>query len=261
MIEVGTCGFSYRDWRGVFYPENISDRDMLEYYASQFDIVEIDFTYYRMPGVKAIEGLSRKTPEDFCFCVKAPRSMTHEVADGSDEVSEVFQTFRRAMEPLVDQGKMGCILCQFPWSFKRTRENSDYIQRLPELLPDIPIVVEFRNVEWVSQSTFDLLKAGGMGFCCVDEPKLRGLVPPLAVYTSPIAYIRFHGRNASKWWKHSEAWERYDYLYSHDELLEWVPKIARLAEATEQTFVLFNNCHAGQAAVNAKNMLSLLDMA
>jgi len=261
MIEVGTCGFSYRDWRGVFYPEHISDRDMLEYYASQFDIVEIDFTYYRMPGVKAIEGLSRKTPEDFCFCVKAHRSMTHEVADGSDEVSEVFQTFRRAMEPLVDQGKMGCILCQFPWSFKRTRENSDYIQRLPELLPDIPIVVEFRNVEWVSQSTFDLLKGGGMGFCCVDEPKLRGLFPPLAVYTSPIAYIRFHGRNASKWWKHSEAWERYDYLYSHDELLEWVPKIARLAEATEQTFVLFNNCHAGQAAVNAKYMLSLLDMA
>jgi len=261
VIEVGTCGFSYRDWRGVFYPESISDREMLEWYATQFSVVELDFTYYRMPDAKTIGGMSRRTPENFSFCVKAHRSMTHELSRDSDDIAEAFQTFSKAMAPLVSEGKLGCVLCQFPWGFKRTPENSSYVQRLPALLPDIPIVVEFRNVEWVSQSTFDLLKGAGMGFCCVDEPNLRGLFPPLAVYTSPIAYVRFHGRNAKTWWKHDEAWERYNYLYTEAELLEWAPKIQRLAEATKRAFVLFNNCHAGQAAVNAKTMLSLLGMA
>jgi uncharacterized protein YecE (DUF72 family) len=161
---------------------------------------------------------------------------------------------------MADQGKLGCVLCQFPWGFKRTARNEEYVQRLPELLPGWPIVVEYRNVEWVSQATFEALRSAGLGFCCVDEPRLRGLFPPLAVYTSPTAYVRFHGRNAKSWWNHSDASERYNYLYTSDELNEWIPKIRDLAQNTEHVFVFFNNCHAGQAATNAQMMESLLGL-
>lgn len=260
MIQVGTSGFSYRDWRGVFYPEGMTDGDMLAYYATRFRTVELNFTYYQMPGVRAIEGLCRKTPEGFTFCVKAHSSMTHKMANDESQLRQDFDRFRAAMQPMVDQGKLGCVLCQFPWGFKRRAENEAYVQRLPELLPGWPVVVEFRNVEWVSHATFDMLKSAGLGFCCVDEPRLRGLFPPLAVYTSPLAYVRFHGRNAKSWWNHTEASERYNYMYTRDELTDWVPKIQDLDCNAEHTFVFFNNCHAGQAATNAEMMESLLGL-
>ena len=260
MIHLGTSGFSYKDWRGVFYPDGMAESDMLAYYAARFATVELNFTYYQMPGVRTIEGLCRKTPDGFTFCVKAHSSMTHKVADDEAQIERDFDTFRAAMRPMADQGKLGCVLCQFPWGFKRTAKNEAYVQKLPELLPDWPIVVEYRNIEWVSQATFEALKSAGLGFCCVDEPRLRGLFPPLAVYTSQIAYVRFHGRNAKSWWNHTDASERYNYLYTQDELSEWVPKIHDLAQSTEHVFVFFNNCHAGQAATNAQMMESLLGL-
>lgn len=260
MIQVGACGFSYKDWRGVFYPEGLAEREMLSYYSTQFPVVELDYTYYQMPATRTIEGLSSKTPAGFTFCVKAHRSMTHERPESDDDAAALFKTFLSALAPLADDGKLGCVLCQFPWGFKRTPENASYIERLPELLPGVPVIVEFRNVEWVSPATFDLLSRNGLGFCCVDEPSLKGLFPPLAVYTSSIGYVRFHGRNARSWWEHKEAWERYNYLYTENELRDWIPKIDSISQATERTYVLFNNCHAGQAALNAKQMESLLDL-
>lgn len=260
MILVGTSGFSYDDWVGPFYPEGITRPSMLGYYASQFPVVELDFTYYTMPGARSIAGLERKTPEGFRFCVKAHKTMTHQVPEDPDAVKGEFDKFREAMAPLVGAGKLGCVLLQFPWGFKPSPESRDYVRRLPELLEGLPGVVEFRNSTWVSQDTFDLLKESGLGFCCVDEPRLKGLFPPLSVATSNLAYIRFHGRNADKWWNHSEAWERYDYLYSEQELREWVPKILRLADRCDTVYVLFNNCHRGQAATNAKQMETLLGL-
>lgn len=260
MIQVGTSGFSYKDWRGVFYPDGMADGDLLAYYATRFSAVELNFTYYQMPGIRSIEGLCRKTPDAFTFCVKAHSSMTHKPADDESQLKQDFDRFCAAMQPMVDQGKLGCILCQFPWGFKRTAKNEAYIRNLPERLLGWPTVVEFRNIEWVSDDVFDMLRAAGLGFCCVDEPRLRGLFPPLAVYTSTPAYVRFHGRNASAWWNHTDASERYNYLYAQGELLEWVPKIRGLAAKAKQTFVFFNNCHAGQAATNAEMMQSLLGL-
>jgi uncharacterized protein YecE (DUF72 family) len=165
-----------------------------------------------------------------------------------------------AVRPLRDSGQLGALLAQFPWSFKPGDAERDLIRRIPEALGDVPGVVEFRNREWIVPPTMDLLRDLGLGFCCVDEPRLRGLVPPVAEVTSSTGYVRFHGRNAAKWWKHEHAYERYDYLYSNSELQEWEPKIRAIAERATRTFVYFNNHYEGKAPRNAEMMASLLQL-
>ena len=126
-----------------------------------------------------------------------------------------------------------------------TPENRDYLRRLREGFGDLPVVVEFRHVALVNQPTFELLKELNLGFCSVDEPRLRGLMPPVAVATGPVAYVRFHGRNAAKWYNHEEAWERYNYTYRPEELQEWVPKLRQLDAEAPLTLVYFNNHFGG----------------
>jgi uncharacterized protein YecE (DUF72 family) len=164
------------------------------------------------------------------------------------------------MEPLVERGMLGCVLGQFPWSFKATPQNREALEQFRAALPELPVVIEFRNSGWVSEETFALLRELEMGFCCVDEPRLKGLMPPVVQATSPIGYVRFHGRNAAKWWQHEQAYERYDYLYTEDELAEWVPKIRELAEETERTYLFFNNHYEGKAGQNAQMLARLLNL-
>jgi len=258
VILVGTAGFSYDDWHGALYPEGLSPRDRLTYYARRFPAVEIDFTYYRMPTARTMAGMERKTPEGFRFCVKTYRELTHEVPDDPGVLDGLFRQYREALAPLEDAGKLGCVLAQFPWKFQNLPANRDYLLRVRERLEGLALVVEFRNSTWVEPATFELLRGAGIGFCCVDEPRLRGLMPRVAVATSPVAYVRFHGRNAARWWKHEHAWERYDYLYREEELREWLPKLADLDRRAEVTYAVFNNCHAGQAARNAVDLQLLL---
>jgi uncharacterized protein YecE (DUF72 family) len=259
MILVGTAGFKYEDWRGAFYPPTLRDSDMLAFYAQEFPVLEIDYTYYKMPFARTLDAMARKTPASFEFCVKAHKTMTHEVPPDEGSQQLVFAQFMEAVKPLEEQGKLGCVLLQFPWGFKPARESMRYIERLHELCGERPAVVEFRNSAWVKEETFGLLKKTGLGYCCVDEPKLHGLMPPVAIATSKIGYVRFHGRNAAKWWAHGTASERYDYLYSNDDLQEWLPRIVSLQDQTDKVFVLFNNCHEGKAAINARDMTSLVE--
>lgn len=260
QILTGTCGFSYSDWKGVFYPQTITQQAMLSYYASEFSVVELDFTYYTMPSAKNIESMGKRTPDHFVFAVKAHKSMTHEQTFQLDEDRRNFTSFLTAMEPLMVTGKLGCILFQFPWSFKRTADHISYLEFIRGEFSDLPVVVEFRNAEWVNDDVFDRLTQLHLGFCCVDEPKLQGLFPSLSRGTSDIGYLRFHGRNAAKWWNAKEGWERYDYLYQKKELEEWVPKVLKLSSETQKTFVLFNNHHAGQAVINARMLKELLGL-
>ncbi len=118
--------------------------------------------------------------------------------------------------------------------------------------------MEFRNVEWIRDEVFDLLRKLDLGFCCVDQPRFKNLVPPVAVATSAISYLRFHGRNYEKWWQHDEAWERYDYLYSREELTEWVEKVETLAAETETVLAFFNNHYQAQAVQNAQLFTDML---
>lgn len=256
-VLVGTSGFKYSDWKPTFYPSDLPDREMLSYYSRHFPAVELDFTYYQMPSPLTVKGLERKTGTGFKFCVKAHKSMTHEMA-GPDQTRDAFGKFVAAMRPLTEADKLGCILLQFPWKFKPSTESLAYLSYAREILTGLPAVVEFRNRDWVKDETFRFLKENDFGYCCVDEPRLRGLMPPVARYTASAAYVRFHGRNAAKWWHHEEPWERYDYLYSKDELLEWLPKIRALASEAGEVYVFFNNCHAGYAAKNALDMKEIL---
>lgn len=263
-VVVGTSGFSYEDWRGVFYPQSLPQREMLEFYAGKFSAVELNYTYYRMPAARAMAAMARRVPPGFEFCVKAFQGMTHDRPAEPGEVRKLFAEFGAAMAPLAEVGKLGCVLLQFPWSFKHSPEGLAYLDTCAHLLGGLPAVVEFRNSGWVAepvrQEVFAMLRQLRFGFCSVDEPRLHGLMPRLAAATGEVGYVRFHGRNAKKWWAHAEASERYDYLYSREELAEWTAKIEQLARETKKTYVFFNNCHAGQAATNASMMAGLLGL-
>jgi len=258
MIRIGTSGYSYNDWIGPFYPEGTDRREFLSYYAERFDCVEVNYTYYRMPDAGTLAAMSARTGPDFRFTVKATREMTHEREQADPAL---FEQFIAALDPLRTEGKFGCVLAQFPNSFRLSQHNVDYLKWFRRLMQGVPVVIEFRNREWIRDETFAFLRAADFGFCCVDQPKFDSLVPPIAEATSAIGYVRLHGRNYEKWWRHDEAWERYDYLYSREELAEWVPKVRALAERTEETYVFFNNHYHAQAVQNAMDFAELLDEA
>ena len=257
-VLVGTCGFSYADWTGVFYPIGIDRAAMLSYYARHFPAVELDYTYYAMPAARTLAAMAARTPAEFLFCVKAYRDMTHRGDLPAGELARLGDQFRKALDPLTSRGRLGCVLVQYPWSFKPSGRSLEAILEIESALADLPVVVEFRNVEWIKKETFLFLHEQGLGFCAVDEPRLPGLLPPLALATSEIGYLRFHGRNAAKWWNHAESAERYSYDYSDEELAEWVPKILELGGKTKRTFVMLNNHHMGFAVRNALRLQSML---
>jgi len=251
MIKLGTSGFSYDDWVGEVYPEDLPKWQWLPYYARSFKTVELNVTYYRLPEASYVRGWIDRTPDDFLFTVKAHQSLTHE------RKSPDFQGFCKSINELFTSGKLGCILAQFPHSFHSTSENVAYLSELAKNLDKYPVVVEFRSQDWVKDEIFQLLNGLNLGYCCVDEPQIPGLMPPVAMATGPLAYVRFHGRNEEKWWQHEFAWERYDYSYSDDELKEWIPRIKDLDDQVPLTLVYANNHYKGQS-VNTINKLQQL---
>lgn len=255
MIYLGTSGFSYDDWVRQFYPAGMPKREWLIYYSREFDTCEINSTYYALPKPSTLEAMARKTGEGFLFSVKANQGMTHQRVDNA----ELFRAFRASLEPLLERGKLGCILAQFPYSFRPSRQNRDYLELFKERLGELPIVIEFRNAQWLRQEIFDWLRGNELSFCCVDEPPLPNLLPPIAEVTSNIAYVRFHGRNVAKWWQHEHAYERYDYDYSPQELSDWVPKIRKLDSVTQRTFVFANNHFQGKAITTIRQLRRMLD--
>ncbi len=252
---IGTSGYSYKDWVGPFYPPDLPQKERLRFYAQEFATCELNFTYYRLPTAQMMERMAERVPDGFLFALKAYRGITHERGDNAPEQAEKF---RAALTPLVAAGKFAGLLLQFPYSFHATPANRDYLKRVREWFGRTPLVVEFRSRDWITARTFDDLRSLEMGYCCVDLPPLRNLVPPLAVVTAPLAYVRFHGRNRAKWWRHQESWERYDYAYSDDELREWVPKIRRLESEAALTLVYANNHRRGQAVSTARQLRTLL---
>ena len=199
--------------------------------------------------------MAEKVPEGFLFAVKAYRGITHE----REEPEPQIEQFSASLSPLVGSGKLACVLVQFPHSFHSNHANWSYLRRVRDGFGDLPLVVEFRSREWVEESTFIKLRSLEVGYCCVDQPRFSTLVPPRAVITGPVAYVRFHGRNYAKWWRHKEAWERYDYTYSDEELMEWLPKIDKLDAEAPLTLVYMNNHWQGQAVGTARQLRMLMD--
>jgi uncharacterized protein YecE (DUF72 family) len=262
MIKVGTSGFSFPDWNGTVYPIGLRESDRLAYYEKElgFNVLEVNFTYYTLPSQKSFSAMSKKTSQEFEFVVKAFKGMTHELRDketgGLVDNQEIFKKFKYSLSPLIEDGKLTCVLAQFPYGFFPNRDNLGYLERFKNEMTDIPLVFELRNQTWLKDQTFQFLEKNGLGFCIVDEPKLSKLMPYLPRMTSEIGYFRLHGRNPN--WFNVPASVRYDYLYNEAELKEFVPDIQDISSKTTKTLVFFNNCHAGSAAKNAAQMAKLL---
>ena len=231
---------------------------MLEFYAQHFAAVEIDSTYYAVPKPELFERMAARTPASFRFTVKAPGSVTHVPAEAQPLPTEI-EAFRACLEPLVKSEKLGAVLAQFPHSFRPTDEGLGRLDEMREWWGGLPLVCEFRHRDWQRSEILDRLRDVRIGWCNVDEPQFRTLLRPGAEVTSRVGYVRFHGRNYEKWWRQERAsHERYSYEYGEPELSTWMPRIADVAEQTDETYVLFNNHHLGKAAINALQMRAML---
>jgi uncharacterized protein YecE (DUF72 family) len=258
VIYVGTCGFSYKDWVGPFYPPKVKAGEMLGYYAREFCAVEIDSSYYGVPSPRTVESMARRTPPDFRFSFKVPQTVTHPSEKAPLHVHDDARLLRQSLAPLESVGKLACVLAQFPNAFKPDGGRESYIERVVDAFEGVPVVVEFRNRLWQRPETIALLRALGAGYCNVDMPRLEGLLGPSSEVTGPVGYVRFHGRNTATWWRGTNV-TRYDYSYTPQELVPWTDRIAEIEAQTEQTFVFFNNHANGQAPRNAEMIASLLD--
>jgi uncharacterized protein YecE (DUF72 family) len=294
-IRIGTASWTDPTMTAgtVFYPSGVdSAEERLQYYASQFPLVEVDATYYALPAARTAELWRERTPPDFIFDVKAhalmtgqpsevkrlPKSLREALPDELREKKriytrdlpddlrrEIWRLFMEGLEPLRSAGQLGSILLQYPRWFFPLSQNREQILEARELLGGQPFAVELRNASWFNEKnidrTFRFLTGNQIPFVMVDEPQgFKSSVPPLAQVTSPeLAVMRFHGRR-------SEAWEapnmtpaeRFRYLYDREELTEWSPRLREAARQTRDLHVLMNNCYANYGATNARELAAIL---
>ena len=251
-IQIGTSGYSFDSWEGIFYPPGLAPKDRLSFYARHFGVVEINATFYGLLSPAVFSSMAEKTHEGFGFVVKANRKTTHERRD-----VEVAGRFREAVWPLIEAGQFEGVLAQFPWSFRNTPVNQAYLTACRERMGALPYFAEFRHQSWLAPGVQELLQRNQIGFVCVDEPQIGGMMPPVIQATTNTGYIRLHGRNAKSWWGPGP---RYDYLYSLQELKGWGQKAKALDGQTQKTFLFFNNCHVGQAVKNAQVLQRMLEL-
>src|SRR6266576_4925126 len=271
-IRIGTCSWADDALAKHWYPPGVKAAERLPYYAEHFDTVEVDSTYYRLPSDEMVERWAERTSDGFVMHVKAFGLMTrHPVKleslppDLRDEAptddkgrverpsrefrGEVFRRFLEALEPLRTEGKLGGILFQFPSYVVYKDRSLDYLQWARQQLGDDEMLVEFRHVSWLDDEhrdeTLRFLEELGATNVIVDAPRIEGaknVAQTVLALTSPTAYVRFHGRNAETWNKRGgSASERFDYLYSEEELREWVEPLSELAGRSETVYAMFNN--------------------
>jgi uncharacterized protein YecE (DUF72 family) len=245
-LLIGTSGFSYKDWKGHFYPESIKNSEMLSYYSRHFSCVELNVSYYTIPSASSFEIMNNKTPDNFEFIVKVNQETTHIRRQNEMALKNLVES----VNPLIDAGKLAGFLAQFPYSFHNTEKNRKYLLQTREYVRDIPLFVEFRNNSWVKNATTEFLKSNAIGYVNVDEPQLKGLIPAQQIVTSTMGYVRFHGRNREKWWDGTGS-ERYEYDYSSEQLQEWLVRVSDILKKSYKTYVFFNNHPQGKAPANA----------
>ncbi len=250
---IGTSGFSYSDWQGVFYPMELSKAKWLEYYAQKYEFCELNFSYYRMPQPQQME---KYLEYPIKYAIKAHRTMTHDRL----EAKAARQDFSHAVRVLQQDDHLAAVLLQFPFSFKYLPDNRRYLHEMLEDLADLPLVIEFRHPGWIKDSVFEELRKRAWGVSMLDSPEISGGMPRFDAVTSDIAYLRFHGRNTENWWKGDNV-SRYDYEYSTSELEEWLPRIIDMSKAAKTTYISFNNHARGQAIKNANQLKTILKKA
>jgi len=258
QIRIGPAGWSYKDWEGTVYPPHGSKFDHLAYLASFFDTIEINSPFYRIPPPTHSKSWVRRVADNpnFKFTTKVFRGFTH------DDVSLVdadVTAFRNYLDPLADANRLGAVLLQYPWSFKNSDESRDKLAALFNAFDGYPLALEVRHSTFQNEEFFEFLNEHDVAWVNVDQPLFHDSVKPSDAMTGPLAYARLHGRNYEKWFAHSETWERYNYLYSKEELAPWVDRIQTMASAKE-VYVVTNNHFRGQAIVNAVELEESLGM-
>jgi uncharacterized protein YecE (DUF72 family) len=268
-LLIGTSGYSYpgpppKGWFGAFYPQPKPKRfDELKYYSQIFNTVEINSTFYRPPSLTTTTAWATKTPADFTFSVKLWQKFTHPLKIGRKKSAEQWEPptqddidqFRAGMEPIVEAGKLGALLLQYPTGFHCTPENIERVERTLQVFYDYPKVVELRHNTWSERNPEikALLEANRASSVLIDEPKFSSSIRQSVGTTGGIFYFRAHGRNAKAWWRPQESWERYDYLYSRDEIKKIAERIksATSGPGIKKGFAFFNNHARANAAANA----------
>jgi uncharacterized protein YecE (DUF72 family) len=256
VIYVGTCGYGYKDWAGSFYPATVAPKEMLPYYARHFCAVEIDASYYGVPSAATMASMQMRSPGEFRFSFKAPRTVTHPQR-GTARVHDDARLLRERLEPLRAAGKLAAVLVQFPNAFKPDAASETYLAAVARAFAGVALVAEFRHRDWQRAQTFELLRDLDVGWSNVDLPELETLPRVSADAVGPVGYVRFHGRNARQWWTGTNV-TRYDYSYTMDELAPWADRVLDVAAQTQQTFAFFNNHARGRAAENAQMFERLL---
>ena len=266
-MRIGTCSWADKGLLEAWYPRGVSTAEKrLRYYAERFDVVEVDSPYYALPDPAVTERWARRTPDAFTFHVKASAAMTWHEGEPTDEA---FRLFRAALEPLELSGKMQGVLLQYHPRFTTSTEAKAELARAPERLAPLVPLIEFRHRSWMDEAeradTLAFLEANGLAYVSLDSPRTRAsnVSPRVAAATHRVAYVRFHGRNAATWNIRGaeSAAERFDWLYSGDELAEWVAPLARLADEAEEVYALFNNNRDDFAPRSAQVLRGLLDEA
>ena len=291
------AGWDYSDWTGIVYPSpSPRSFDRLSFLAAFFDTVEINVTFYRQPDPGASRSWIGRVSSmsSFRFTAKlhqvfthartsspargrsspsltdtGPESVTGAATEEVDLRAEA-RTYLAGIEPLLESGRLGAVLMQFPQAFQDRPHNRTHLKTVTGMLPGLPLVAEFRHRSWNNDGALAFLRDLGVGFCNIDQPALGATLPPTSHLTSSVGYVRLHGRNAVNWFTckareypagagRRSGSARYDYLYSMEELRPWVERARSMADRAEEVFVIANNHYRGKGPANALMLKSALE--
>jgi uncharacterized protein YecE (DUF72 family) len=250
QVWIGTSGYSYSDWVGPFYPRGTRPGQMLAHYCRYFPLVELNFSFYRLPTAATLARLSEQTPAGFQFLVKLPRTLSHE-----ENTADII-TFRQAVDELRGRGRLLGLLCQLPQACHNLPKHRAWVEVLAAEFAGYGLAVEFRHSSWFRPEVAPWLGERDVDLVAVDVPDLPGLYPRGLVQSSRRLYVRFHSRNAGKWYRSDK--QRYDYHYDDHALSEWTAALSRDENRCDQALLLFNNCQRSHAVANAQRMRDLL---
>jgi uncharacterized protein YecE (DUF72 family) len=262
-VRVGVAGWDYPDWKGILYPApKPRGFDPVRYLASYIDLIEINSTFYRPVSVDVGKKWAERVADfpDFRYTAKLYRRFTHE-RDTAWKAAEVKEA-AAGLHVLNDAGVLDALLIQFPWSFRNSEDNREWLSDLVDAFGEFPLAIEVRHEGWNDPEFYEWLAESGAGFVNVDQPLFKKSIRPSARVTSHIGYVRVHGRNYHDWFRKNAGRDaRYDYLYTPAELKPWVERTEEVARdrQTEKVDVVFNNHYKAQAVVNTIQFRALLE--
>jgi uncharacterized protein YecE (DUF72 family) len=260
LVRVGPAGWAYKDWAGYVYPQpRPKGFHPATFLAEYFDTIEINTSFYHpMQAEHAAQWIERVAANPrFLFTAKLWKKFTHD----QDATAQDEREARAGLDVLHQANKLGALLLQFPFSFHRAPETIAYLSAMLKRFANYPLVVEVRHSSWNIPETFELLREHNTGFCNIDQPIIGRSITPSTTATAPIGYVRLHGRRYDTWFADDPGvspHERYNYLYSMEELAPWAARVQKVSKQAGTVFVITNNHYQGKGVVNALQLISVL---